>query len=280
MTHSELLQHFLTAGERIRRAEEAGLPQARLADLDHFRGLVQADLDAFLSTLDAPFEARRVGLSPRALSQLAVLETTPDLFGPLDQIRAETLHTRVVAWALSPHRLGPGLGTAPLRAFLTLLARDETSGVSPEWADSATHRVAKPEHHVRGCGRIDVWLELADAVFAIEAKVDAGLRDWQLEDYQAAVKNPTRGRKGFVVFLTVERDNPPSSLPTLRVTFDDLLAAWLPIAAEGRSGEHLYLGAWLRTLAHHLYELSGLGPFSSWPRARRGRTLSQLEDHR
>jgi hypothetical protein len=280
MTRDEILQFFLGSGERLWRAEEVGLPYARLADLDHFRSLVQTDLGAFLRTLDAPFEARRLALSSHALSQLAVLETTPDLFGPLDHIRAETLHTRVVAWALSPHRLGPGLGVEPLRAFLSLLARDEESGVNPEWADGAAHVVARPEWHVSGCGRIDVWLELPDAVFAIEAKVDAELRLRQLEDYQRAAERPSRGRKGHVVFLTLDPNNPASSPPTHRITFADLLTAWLPLAAAGRTGEHLYLGAWLRTLAHHLYPVSGSGPFHSWPRARRGRTLSHFEDHR
>jgi hypothetical protein len=272
-----LVDHFLAVGARLDRAAHAGLAPSRLADLDHFRDTVQADLGAFLLGLVAPFEARRVALAPRALAELAVLETTPDLFGPLDHIREEVLHTRVLAWALSPARVG-ALGVEPLRAFLKVLADQPDNDVRPEWADAAAMVKARPEWNVPGCGRIDVWLELSEARFAIEAKVDAPEGDGQLERYRRAVDHHLGKRKGYTVFLALERDIAVSDPHAIRVTYVDLLRAWLPVAAAGRSGEHLYLGAWLRTLALHLVEVSGTGPFNTWPRARRGKTLSLLED--
>lgn len=276
----EVVARFVTLGTALDRAEQAGIPRARLDDLDHFRATVQGEhLEGFLLGLDAPFEARRLGLPAHGLAQLAALEGTPDLFGPLDHIRAETLHSRVLAWALSPRRLGPALGVEPLRAFLSLLAAQPDSDVRPEWADDAARVCARPEWHVRGCGRIDVWLELPDAIFAIEAKVDHHLRPGQLIGYRKAVQAPPGNRKRYVVFLPLQRGIDVSNVKPLYLTFEDVLTAWLPLAAAGRTGEHLYLASWLRTVSQHLANVSGTGPFSGWPRARRGRTLSLLEAH-
>ncbi len=277
MTREKIIERFVRDGERLGAAAEAGVAPGRLADLAVFREWVQSNLDAFLQSLDAPLEERRRKLEAQKLGRLAVLEGTPDLFGPVDYTRAETLHTRVVAWVLSPERNG-ALGVAPLRAFLELLATKTTAEIRPEWADEAANLSANPEWSVGDLGRVDVWLQLPDAIFAIEAKVDHVERADQVADYRRALQNaPAQGAR-FTVFLTLVSQVVSSDSEAIHITFEDLLRAWLPVAAEGSSGEHQYLGAWLRTVAQRLTGTAGSGAFHTWPRAQRGRTLSLLEE--
>lgn len=279
----ENIQQYILFGRRILRSAEVGLPDTRLDDLDRFRTVHMPRFAGFLRDQRAPLDARRTSLPAERLKQLAVLESTPDLLGPLDHIRQETLHTRALAWALSPARLGGTLGEAPLRAFLELLARHAPPGspiIDPDWADEAGAAAAIPEHHVPGRGRVDVWLALPQAIFAIEAKVSHVERDGQLSDYRKALDDAlarSSGRRGFTVFLARDADDEVSDPDAVRLTWAQLVEAMLPVAAAGETGEHRYLGSWLRTVALHLAELSGHGPFSGWPLARQVRTLALLE---
>lgn len=276
MTRAQALARIVAYG-REHLAARSG--QQRAAELEHFGRRVIARPKEFLEELDARLEERRQGLPRAQQRQLALLAGTPDLFSPLDHIRAETLHTRVIAWALSPRRLSDGLGVKPLRALLEVLAKRDPA-VLPEWADAAEGTSASPERHLGAEGRVDVWIELQEAVLAIEVKVDHSEREDQTKDYRCAVEKACERpkRAAHLVFLTLDGSSDPSDERAICVSFRDLLLAWLPVAVSGDSDEHRYLSLYLRTVARHLVLVSDAGPFASWAASRRAATLTMLMD--
>lgn len=278
---STIADAYVAFGHRLLRG--GGLAPRQLPALHRFRAEILPRFDTFLRERRASMVDRMSRLSPEARAALSVLEGTPDLLGPLDQIRQETLHTRALAWALSPRRLQGTLGAEPLRRFLTLLARKAPEGTptpGPELAVADPQLRAEPERVVPGRGRVDVWLNLPGHVVAVEAKVDHVLRWRQLEDYRAAVDAEcahTPNRRGLVVFLALEGTERPPDRRVVCLSWLDILEALLPVAASGSTGDYHYLGLWLRSVARSLATLGGEGPFLGWPPARQGHTLTFLE---
>jgi len=242
---------------------------ARADALDKFRRAVTTDPEAFRARVQAGIERRLAQLGPERRARLDVLGVEPDLMGPLDQVRAETLHTRVIAWALSPARLSHGLGTAPLRALLDRLSL----GVRFHDGVDLDGVRAVPEHSVGSHGRVDIWLPLPGLEVLIEAKIDHFEGEGQVAGYRRAFPS----REVITVFLTLDGrpcESDPNAVP---LSFRDLLAAWIPVAASGRTGEHDYLARYLKTVAVEFCDLADEGGFQEWPWARQIRTLEFVE---
>lgn len=214
---------------------------------------------------------RATGLNAAHKLWLDALQVEPDLLGPFDSIRAETVHTRVLAWAMSPARtpqVHGGLGADALFSFLTLaLDKRWTRGV--DLADVE----AWPEHYLDNGKRVDIWIELAETIVAIEVKVDHFETDGQLPSYREAV-----GLDGHLVFLTRDGCAGDPRAKAIPVTFRQLLGAWLPVACSGTSGEHAYLQRYLKSVAFGLCDLTWHGPFAAWPLARQTMALDFLEE--
>ena len=239
---------------------------ADAAALARFRAEVMRDDKGatFWRGLKDLAERRAAALDGERRRRLAVLGVEPDLFGPLDYTRAETCFTRVVAWALSPARLLEaepvgGLGTAPLLALLAWLrARAEI----PTWSDAELVTItAVPELHLEEAGRLDVALMLPGLALGIEAKVDATEGEDQLARYRSALAQS--GDPVVMMFLTKDRDEPETDKDAIPISFRDLLRLWLPVAAAGESGQHLYFCRYLKSVAN-LYNYVSTGSFQRW----------------
>lgn len=281
MTRYEAVQRFISLGQGHLQLEGSQPGSAHDPDLRRFRERVMANPKAFLAEAKERGLARKEEVMSRRedlARQLAVLEGPGDLFGPLDHIRAEVLHTRAIAWVLSPWRLKRGIGHAGLGAFLGMLQRHEPE-INVEWAAAATDQDCTIPEYVAGeRGRVDVWLDLPHVLIAIEAKIDANERADQLKDYRAAVTSARKKRPGHTVFLGLQRPDKCSDHRAIRVGFKDLLRALLPVAAAGDDHDHHYLGLYLRTVARSLLHLSDTGTFETWDPARMTRTLTFLEE--
>jgi hypothetical protein len=146
----------------------------------------------------------------KALSDDDPLKCPISLFRTMDAGRLEIAHTRTLAWLLDPTR-EHGFGTTLLVALLRHLSGNTCSGgFRVDWV--------KSEHPIDGSGargRLDV---LARGAFedgprsgwllVIEAKVDAGEGEDQLQKYETWLRSNARGREVFRVFLTAEGARP------------------------------------------------------------------------
>lgn len=247
--------------------------RAEAALIDRFRQQVTNDVPAFIQRVSERIDRRVATLPAASVAILYRFELAPDLFAPLDFTRAETSHTRVVAWALSPSRLHASLCDRPLRAFLSLL--NERGARCGDFVGTDLSRVrAAPERWAGEFGRVDIWLSLPGWEIPIEAKIDADERENQVSDYNEAIDYLTPSREGFPVFLTI--DGHDSESEAITVSFADLSRAWLPIAFAGESADHLYLRAYIKSVLVNLYHAAATGAFGGWPWLARARFLAYL----
>ncbi|MBN9121275.1 MAG: PD-(D/E)XK nuclease family protein [Planctomycetes bacterium] len=175
---------------------------------------VHADLpsasDAILQFLASRFGEWRSGTREFVRARLAELaEDDPlrcpiSLFRTIDSGRLETAHTRALAWLLHPAR-EHGFGTALMGALLRRLSR----GRGPEGISVSRVESEYPIQVAGGKGRLDVLAEgewgagtRLSWALVIEAKVDAGEGDAQLQKYETWLEPHAGGREVFRVFLT------------------------------------------------------------------------------
>jgi hypothetical protein len=138
------------------------------------------------------------------------------LFGTLGLGRVETAHTTALAWLLNPSQ-PHGFGSRLLDALLSYLLKS---------ACTTTAQAVLAEHRLmlsgKSLGRLDIYCEgnwLTDSgnsgnwVLAIEAKIDAGESDKQLDKYDEWIKANCGNRDSIRVFLTPEGRLPESEVP-------------------------------------------------------------------
>lgn len=172
--------------------------------------------------------ARLVGLSDDD-----PLHCPISLFRTMDYGRLETAHTRTLAWLLHPQR-EHGFGQALLAALLRGLSGRACLG------EIRVDRV-ESELPIDGCGangRLDVLAEgkwanskRSDWVLVIEAKVDAGEGEDQIQKYDAWLKSNAAGREVFRVFLTPD-GRPPEPTPDRRAP-ETGAEKWEPLSYLG-----------------------------------------------
>jgi len=237
-------------------------------DLTAFRSLIMPRPRELTDRLIASTAIDRARLGPLQVASLQALESNPDLLEPMGQTRKELTHGRLIRHFLDA-RSCPELGRLLLNAFTDLVAtKMGAHGVRTDLAGRPLHDPKiTTELPVGGFGRVDLCIESPETVFFVEIKIDAKERPGQLADYQAALdeKTSTQGVTGVLVFLTLkDHSSPKSGVPSAHIHFDDVLAAWLPIAASGATPEHRYLGSYLTSVARGVCNLAGLGRFDDW----------------
>lgn len=273
------LDQIVEYGRRL-RGSAAAAPTGRPSGsgLDDFRRLFMAEPDWLRRRLRDSLAERRAALSVEAERWLGVLETSPDLLEPMDFLRYEPIHTRLVAWCLRPRARANGLTDAPLRALLGRLGAS-TSVRFPASDEPLGPVVVVPEKTLGDFGRADIWVEMPDVVIVIEAKVDATERDGQVSDYRRAVERYTPGKQALPVYLTVDGDTSDTDQDALPLSFQDLLELWLPIAVSADSDEHHYLRHYLASIARHMYGLAGEGTYDDWSPNERRLALNFLSEN-
>lgn len=273
------LDRMVDYGRQL-RASAVAAPTGRTSSrgLNDFRRLFMQEPDWLRRRLRDSLAERRAALSVEAERWLGVLETTPDLLAPMDFIRYEPIHTRLVAWCLRPGSLPGGLADSLLRALLSRLAATSTADLPA--ADEPLGQVTVvPEKTLGDLGRADIWIEMPDVVIVIEAKVDAKERDGQVSDYRLAVERYAGQKQALPVFLSVPGDRSETDPDATPLAFRDLLELWLPIAVSGDTHEHRYLRHYLATIARHMYGLAGDGPYDNWAPNERRLALNFLSEH-
>jgi hypothetical protein len=205
---------------------------------------------------------RRRQLSPASRDALRVMEVEPDLLGPLGDARTEVAHSSALAFFLDPTRSG-GVGGACLASFVELVARVGGADAEEELPDLTDARVTS-ERVLGRWGRVDVSIDGPNALIFVEVKVDAGEGPEQLSRYAKAMAELAGERESLLVFLTDDVGQAGNGDGHRHVTFSDVLAAWLPIAATTRSPEATYLAMYLKTIARHLRHVAGRGAFDQW----------------
>lgn len=219
---------------------------------------------------------RRSQLSSKQRRQLDILGWTPDLLEPLRSRFDERSHTEVLAWLLDPRT--NGLEGRPLEVLVERInglrrERGDTEELPFDRA-SLKDTTVLPEVTFTPHGRVDVAVSAPAMLLLIEVKVFAAERRSQLPDYQKAAAQYGKGRGSQVAFLTADPDQEPS-IDVPHLTFRDLLVDWLPIAAEGDSGAHLYLGRYLSSVAR-LLGIAHPGDFDDWTFSARRRALDLI----
>lgn len=250
------LSPVVDLGRRLHLEEEA--------DLIRFRDRVIRHPDRLLAYWigRTALERRRLSQSQRAM--LDVLGRSPDMLEPSKKRWDELSHTQSIAWFLAR---SPDLRTAFLsqvqRAIPHRMDRPEGKAFSP-----VTWRVVA-ERSVTG-GRVDVWMESAETVILVEAKLGSSEGRDQVQRYNdARADHPVAHRWWVVVFLTVDPDQVPSG-PALHMTFRDLLRAWLPVAVQPSFELREMLASYLASVAR-ICGVGGPGDFDDWsPETRKG----------
>lgn len=107
----------------------------------------------------------------------------------------------------------------------------EADSALPTRAELEGNYVVRTEHCPNGMqsDRVDITVEGANFLIGIEAKIDADVRDNQLEDYCAVMKARAAGlnidpRRSWVIFLTTDGRSAPGVIS----------ASWRDIAAAAR----------------------------------------------
>lgn len=183
---------------------------------------------------------------------VGILAASPSLLAPMDRVRDEVIHTRLLAWLLG---LPGETGQAARRAWL---ARFDVDAPLDHW-----HVRAEAPVPVLGKnGRIDVRIEVPGRwLFYVEGKIDAPESPGQLARYHAHLTaSPKTAGGGFtLVFLTVDGRNSEENVPHVALAFTDLARDWLPLIGSG-GPDATYLAAWLATI---LCDLTGTLPEGS-----------------
>jgi hypothetical protein len=189
------------------------LSDAFLADLREVHGSLPIASDANLLIFANRLEKWRSKTRELVRTRLAELsDDDPDdpllcpisLFRTMDYGRLETAHTRVLAWLLDPngeHGFKETIITALLRHLAPSRSFEELRVGS-----------VKSEYPIKGLGgkgRLDILAEGTSGeggrggwVLVVEAKVDSGEGESQLDKYEKWLQSHAKGRDLFCVFLT------------------------------------------------------------------------------
>jgi PD-(D/E)XK nuclease superfamily len=251
---------------------------ARLAgDLKAVEGPTDPELDAFRRlVMERPDDLRRRllganvqrlrGLPRQQRLALRALEVWPDLLSPLEELRYEPSHSRLLGYFLDPRRC-PYLAGPLLRAFLELA---ECPGETLE-PDNLRNALVTVEAVVPS-GRIDIRIETPLLLVFVEVKIDAGEGIDQLPRYRVALDRQAQSRAAVLVFLTLpEADEPARSVVCKHLTFEEVLTSWLAFAGVDSelSG---FLARYLKSVALVLSR-AGHGTFEQWSFADQRRAL-------
>jgi hypothetical protein len=202
---------------------------------------------------------RRRKLGREARMAIEAMSVEPDLLGPIGELRYEPAHTQVLAHLMDPRR-SPVVGPPLLRAFLEL-ARLRPEHV-PDAMSGANVQV-QAECWLAGQGRVDIRIDLPEALVLVEVKVDAEEGAEQLKRYHDALSATRGSRDGYLVFLTLpEGAAAASAVPHEHIDFAALLRAWLPFASP--SGQEAgFLARYMKSVAM-LCGFCGQGHFEDW----------------
>lgn len=276
LTPEEYERQLITHGRAILAANPHLDPTA---GLQLFRDLFMVNPDHMRWRLLGEMSHRRSQLDRAHRSYLRVLELEPDLLGPMDHLRFETLHTRLFASLMNRERF-PLFADDLLLAFLGLVA-----GMYEDLDETVTYATVKrarvvPERTVPPHGRVDLSIRLPRLLAFVEMKVDAQEGGQQLPRYRKALRSLTHDtrRDALLIYLTPENTKKPSVPPDAWLTYRDVLRAWLPTAAAGSTDEHRYLQRYLVSLARDLCQpaVAGHGDFEDWTIAERRNALEFL----
>jgi hypothetical protein len=189
---------------------------AFLSDLEKVFGTLPALSDATLKFLADRFDKWRQETRERVrrciaeLSDDDPLKCPISLFRTMDYGRLETAHTRTLAWLLNSEA-EHGFGTTLVAALLRCLSgKDCSAGLQIDRVQS--------EVLIDGVGdkgRLDVLAEgtwekgkPGDWVLVIEAKIDAGEGEDQLQKYEKWLPSRAASHEVFRVFLTPDGRQP------------------------------------------------------------------------
>lgn len=253
-------------------AKLAAAPGVSAADLDLFRERVMARPDDLRRRLLGANVQRRRLLDAEQRKALDVLETTPDLLGPLGELRYEPSHSRLVARFLN-FVAEPALAPALLRAFLALIGMPIDA-----MPDDPRDAVVDAERWLP-TGRIDISISLPKYLVFVEMKVDAEEGTDQLLRYSSALAASKGTRDALLVYLTRPgAAKSTSSAKHVHITLDSLLSSWLPFAGAGNGPEE-YLARYLKSLAL-LVRCGGSGRFDDWSITQQRAALDLVDAYR
>jgi hypothetical protein len=250
------------------------------SSLDASRSATAADLECFRAwCIKRPDDLRRRLLGANVVRRrdlegtqrrgLDVLDCTPDLLGPLGELRYEPSHSRLIARFMDV-TLDSLVAPALLREFLKL------GGADPALADGDVRQAeVQPERWCR-TGRIDISISLPKLLVFVEMKIDAEEGAEQLLRYSKELEALKGERDGLLVYLTRPGvDESSSTAKHTHVTLDALVRAWLPFAGPGVGPEE-YLARYLKSLAL-LLGCAGLGRFDDWTIAEQRNAIELVE---
>jgi len=232
--------------------------------LQYFRENILPDPDMIRRKILGANVLRLRKLRPDQRAMRQVLDVTPDLLGPLRELRYEPTHSRLIAFFLDAN-LCPALGQRCLDAFLRRIN-----------VDDERRAAVTTEHFIDG-GRVDIRVELPATLVFVELKVDSHEGDGQLAKYRAALGKEKGAKTGVLAYMTLpDAPEPASDRPDRHVTLDDLLATWLPVAACTGDCQG-YLARYLKSLAL-VTGRAETGCFDEWSFAAQRAALDLLEE--
>jgi hypothetical protein len=239
------------------------------ADLELFRDRVMARPDDLRRKLLGANVQRRRSLASDQRRALDMLDATPDLLGPLGELRYEPAHSRLVARFLGM-AAEPILAPQLLHAFLTFVGAPQTAV-----DEDARSAVVESERWLP-TGRIDISIALPKHLVFVEMKIDAEEGADQLVRYGKALTAAKGSRDVLLVYLTrPEAEKSNSGVSHVHVTLDQLLLAWLPFAGPGTGSEE-YLARYLKSVAL-LVGCAGTGRFDDWSITQQAAALELVE---
>ncbi len=204
---------------------------------------------------------RRLSAGQRAC--LHVLDVDPDLLSPAGQERFEPVHTRILSYFLGTD--SGDIGDDAWLAFADLIGlevEDETRSL----------RLVQAEKVLGARGRVDLAIQVPGRTVLVEVKIDSYERAGQVAEYAEGLSS-----SDVMVWLTADPYQKAECEGHVHITFQQLLASWLPIAAARQDGHGRYLSAYLKTLARHQLGLAEGGDFDSWSLGQQHRTLNFIE---
>ncbi|MBL8618299.1 MAG: PD-(D/E)XK nuclease family protein [Deltaproteobacteria bacterium] len=210
--------------------------------------------------------------------KLAALSCTPDLMAPLGLQSSEIHHTRMLRWLLDPAD-HPALGRAPLEAFLLALrskSRGTGKGSLIDALGREQPRSVIAEKVLPDGRRVDLAIEYPNGWLLVENKIDSTEHDQQLSAYQHFLD--TSGKNQCIlVYLTKAGEPKPDVDGCVHLEWAELLNHMLPVAIGGESAEHRYMVQYLASVARHVVEIAGAGPFDSWSIGKQHEVLDLIE---
>jgi hypothetical protein len=206
--------------------------------------------------VDAAVTQRLREVPPSLHDALDVLAVSPSLLAPMDRVRDEVTHTRLLAWLLG---LTGETGQAARKAWL---ARFGVNAPLDHWHVRAEAPVPVLGKH----GRIDVCIEVPGRwLFYVEAKIDAPESDRQLSRYHEHLTEAAKkaGIGHTLVFLTIDGRRSEENVPHDPLSFTDLARDWLPLIGRG-GADATYLAAWVTTIVCDLTGAIPEGSVETW----------------